>query len=98
MVIASLTYSVILTHSLSSKPTCLTTDDGTELFTGGPARRIRVWFLDFRSYSSDHIPPSTHSSVSRVKIISGTSRRTNQDVDRKCGLGILTQLFITRNL
>ena len=42
-------------------------------------------------WTSDLIPRSTHSSVSRVKIISGTSRRTNQDVDRKCGLGILTR-------
>ena len=28
----------ILTHSLSSKPTCLTTDKETELFTGAPTR------------------------------------------------------------
>ena len=28
----------ILTHSLFSKPTCLTTDDETELFNGAPAR------------------------------------------------------------
>ena len=44
----------ILTHSLSSKPTCLTTDDETELFIGAPARVHILVCLELKLSAEPH--------------------------------------------
>ena len=51
----SVIYLCILTHSLSSKPTCLTTDDKTELFTGAPAKGHLTVCLELKLSAEPHV-------------------------------------------